>query len=80
MDKEIAMAHPNIPGQIAHAFKQAFDEVWVQRGWVEVDEPTEEPPDVVAAPKVEVAPKPVPSPPVTTPPVTTPQGEVGTDG
>lgn len=52
---EIAMSHPNVPGEIAHATQEAFDQVWARKGWEVVDEPTEEAPDVDVAPKVEAA-------------------------
>lgn len=88
---QIAMVHPAIPGEIAHAFPEAYEKIWKIKGWEQIDEPTEE--EVLAA---EAAAKQaeIDAVPVSTEPevktvdgskqgskiISTSQGEVGNNG
>lgn len=88
---QIAMIHPAIEGEIAHAFPDAYEKVWKIKGWIQIDEPSEE--EVLAAeaaakqaeidaaapvPEVEV--KTVDGPKQDSKVISTSQGEVGNNG
>lgn len=87
---QIAMIHPAIPGEIAHAFPEAYEQIWKIKGWEMVDEPTEE--EVLAAEaaakqaeQAAVVPaepevKTVDGPKQGSKVISTSQGEVGTNG